>query len=120
MCVLIEYKGYMFRLNQLAVIKPNHRNIYIYIYIYIYIVFPWRNCPSGQRPPHYRGFTITLNEAHHTWLDSSGRGISPTQRPLFDNAQHSQETYIHATGGIRAHNPSKRSAADERLIPRGL
>jgi len=36
--------------------------------------------------------------------------ISPTQRPLPDNTQHSQETGIHAPGGIRNHNPSKRAA----------
>ena len=33
--------------------------------------------------------------------------------------QHSQETYIHAAGGIRTHNPSKRAAADPRHRPRG-
>jgi hypothetical protein len=27
------------------------------------------------------------------------------QRPLPDNTQQSQETNIHASGGIRAHNP---------------
>jgi hypothetical protein len=45
--------------------------------------------------------------------------ISPTQRPLPDNTQHSQETDIHAPGGIRIHNPSKLAAADPRLGPRG-
>ena len=45
--------------------------------------------------------------------------ISPTPRPLPDNTQHSQETDIHAPGGIRIHNPSKRAAADPRLRPRG-
>jgi hypothetical protein len=35
------------------------------------------------------------------------------------NGQHSQETDIHATGGIRTRNPNKRSAADPRLRPRG-
>ena len=44
---------------------------------------------------------------------------SPTQRPLPDNTQHSQETDIHAPGEIRTHNPSKRAAADQRLRPRG-
>jgi len=38
--------------------------IYIYIYIYIYI-FHGATAPSGARPPHYRGFTITLK---HTTL----------------------------------------------------
>jgi hypothetical protein len=36
-----------------------------------------------------------------------------------DNAQHSQETDIHALGGIRTHNPSSRAAADPRLKLRG-
>ena len=73
--------------------------------------------PSGQRPPHYRGFTITLR---HITLgrDSSGRMISPPQRSVPDNTQHSQETYIHAAAGIRTDNPSKRAAADQRFRPR--
>jgi hypothetical protein len=33
--------------------------------------------------------------------------------------KHSQQTNIHAAGGIRTRNPSKRSAADLRLRPRG-
>jgi hypothetical protein len=33
-----------------------------------------------------------------------------SQRPLPDNTQHSQETYIHATGTIRTRNPKKRAA----------
>jgi hypothetical protein len=35
--------------------------------------------------------------------------ISPSQKPLPDNTQHSQETDIHALGGIGTHNPSKRA-----------
>jgi hypothetical protein len=61
-----------------------------------------------------RGFTITL-ETHHTQYDSSGRVTSSSQRPLPDNTQHSQETDIHAPGGIRTRKPSKRAAADPRL-----
>ena len=45
--------------------------------------------------------------------------ISPTQRPLPDITQHSHQTDIHAPGGIRTRNPSKREAADPRLRPRG-
>jgi len=54
-----------------------------------------------------------------TRYDSSGRVISPLQRPLPDNTQHSQATDIHAPRRILTHNPSKRAAADPRLIPRG-
>jgi hypothetical protein len=40
-------------------------------------------------------------ETHHSRQDSSGRGIGSSQRPLPDNnTQHSQETSIHAPGGI--------------------
>jgi len=42
-----------------------------------------------------------------TRQDISGRVISPVQRLLPDNTQHSQETDIHAPGGIQTHNPSK-------------
>jgi len=45
--------------------------------------------------------------------------ISPSQRPLPDNTQHSQQTNIHAQGGIRTHNLSRRAAKDLRPRPRG-
>ena len=67
---------------------------------------------SGPRPPYYRGFTITLRH-------SSGRVISPTQRPLPDNTQHSQETNIYASDGIRTCNASMRPTADPCLRPHG-
>jgi hypothetical protein len=51
----------------------------------------------------------------HSRYGSSGRVISPSQRPLPDNTQHSQQTDIHAPGGIRAHNLSRRAAVDLRL-----
>jgi hypothetical protein len=62
--------------------------------------------PSGPGPPHCRGW------------DSTGRVIGPKQSPLRDNTQHSQETDIHAPGGIRTRNPSKLAAADSRFKPR--
>ena len=46
--------------------------------------------------------------------------FSPTQRPLRDNTQRSQETDIRVSGGIRTLNPSKGEAADLRLRPRDL
>ena len=58
-------------------------------------------------------------QTHHSRQDSSGRVISPTQRPLPDSAQHSQETHIHVKGGIRTQNPSMRAVADPRLRQRG-
>ena len=40
-------------------------------------------------------------------------------KDLHLTAQQSQETFIHAPGGIRTRNPSKRAAADPRLRPGG-
>ena len=58
----------------------------------------------------------------HTQLtsrkDSSGRVISPSQTIIPDNTHHTQQTYIHVLGGIRTCKPSKRNAANQRLIPR--
>jgi hypothetical protein len=45
--------------------------------------------------------------------------ISSSQRPLPHNTQQSQQTNIHATGGIQTHDLSRRAAADLRLRPRG-
>jgi len=45
---------------------------------------------------------------------------SPTQKPLPNNIQHSQETHIHSPGGAQTRNPSKRVAADPRLRPISL
>jgi hypothetical protein len=64
--------------------------------------------PWGPRPPHFRGFVITL--FRRTTLGRTPLYQWPSQRPLPDNTQHSQETDIHAPGGIRTHNPSKRAA----------
>ena len=72
------------------------------------------------------GFSLLVFEVsrshtttRHSRWDSSGRVINPSQRPLPDNTQHSQQTNIHAPGGIRTHNRSRRAAEDLRLRPRG-
>jgi hypothetical protein len=45
---------------------------------------------------------------------------SARRRDLYlTNTQHSQRTNIHAPGGLRTRNPSKRTAADPRLRPLG-
>ena len=63
-----------------------------------------------------------LTCAWDTWLKPRPKKmqvIGPSQRPLPDNTQHSQQTDVHAPGGIRIRIPSKRTAADPRLRPRG-
>ena len=69
----------------------------------------------GPWPPHSWGSCITHNDAPQ----SVGRVIRSTHRPLPDNTQHSQQTDIHAAGGIRTCNPSERTAAELRLRPCG-
>ena len=64
-------------------------------------------------------------------VDSSAVGRGRAGRTLLDewsarrrdlylhNTQHSQQTNIHVTGGIRTHNLSRTAASDPRLRPRG-
>jgi hypothetical protein len=74
-------------------------------------------------PSHSRCRGLLLasfrTQAHHTQYESSGRQISPSQRPVPDNTQHSQETEIHVSSKIRTRNPNKRAASDLRLRPHG-
>jgi len=63
---------------------------------------------------------LIISEASRSHLDTTlSVELLWTLRPLLDNAQHSQETDTHASGGIGTHNPSKRSTADPRLTPSG-
>jgi hypothetical protein len=80
-----------------------------------YDFFSWRNSPTeGQGL-----LTIEASLSYSDITHSSGRVISPTQRSLSDNTQHSQRTDTHVFGGIRTRNTCKRAAADPRLRPRG-
>ena len=86
---------------------------------FIFIIFLWRCGPTRVMA------SLFLRSLDHTQRrttvgrDSSGRVISSSQRPLPDNTQHSQQTNIHASGGIRTHDLSRRAAAVLRLRPRG-
>jgi hypothetical protein len=70
--------------------------------------------PSGPGPPYTRGFQIT-----HDTPQSVGLVWTSDQLvvEISDKTQHSQQTNIHALGGIRAHNPSRQAVADLRLRP---
>jgi len=55
----------------------------------------------ARQPPVGQGLIIlevsrSLSMTHHSRLDSSGRVIGSSQRPLPDKTQHSQQTDIHA------------------------
>jgi len=72
--------------------------------------------PGGSWPLHSWGFYITHNDAPQSvgllWT-------SHRQTSTWQHTQHSQQTDIHAPGGIRNHNLSRRAAADLHLRPRG-
>jgi hypothetical protein len=74
--------------------------------------------PSGPGSPRYRGFTITHR---HTTL---GRipldEWSARRRDIYLTTHNTHKRQdIHAPGGIRTRNPSKRSATDSRVRRRG-
>jgi hypothetical protein len=85
------------------------------------IFFPRCNSPPPPPVGHslliVEVFTITLR--HTTLGTTPGRMVSPAQRPVSDNTQYSQGTDIHALGGVRTRNPSKREVPDTHLSPRG-
>jgi hypothetical protein len=71
----------------------------------------------AEQPLEVQGLLITeasRSQTHHTRYDASGRTFSPTQTPLPDNTQHSQEKHP-ALSRIRTGNHSKRAAADPCL-----
>jgi hypothetical protein len=79
----------------------------------------------AHQPPVGQGLLIIMGSQSHSrhTLAHSRRtpldGWSVQRKDLYLTPQHSQETDIHDSGRIRTHNPSKRTAADPRLRPRG-
>jgi hypothetical protein len=73
-------------------------------------------CSDLLWPPCITRFLDHTQTTRHSRYDSSGRVISSSQRPLPNNTQ---QTNIHAPGGIQNHDRSRRAAVDLRLIPRG-
>ena len=91
---------------------------------YLGSLLNWVCLFMAQQPPV--GQVLFIHEVsrshtktHHSRWDSSGRVISPSQRPLPDDIQLSQQTDNHAPGGIRIHILSRRAAEDLRFRPRG-
>ena len=74
-----------------------------------------RQPPRGPGPSHSRGFLF-----HTQRRTTVGKTpLDEWSRSLPDNTQHSQQTNIHAPGGIRTHSLSRRAAADLRIRARG-
>jgi hypothetical protein len=67
------------------------------------------------------GFDFSLEHAQaHTTVGRTPLDEgSARRRDLYLTTQTLYKTNIHAPGGLRTHDPSKRSASDQRLRPRG-
>ena len=102
-------------------------NPYDIYHCWVLLLFFWLYNPSWlyfHSPVEgFSHFIFEVSRSHtttrHSREDFSGRVISPSQRPLPDNIQHSQQKNIHSPGGIRTHNLSRPAAEDPRLRPRG-
>ena len=94
------------------------RNTVRFLSLYRFSFFQWRCSPTRARASSFL-MRFQDHTNHAPRQDSSGRVISPSQRPLPDNTQHSQQTNIHASGGIRTHDISRGAAPDLRLRQRG-
>jgi len=82
--------------------------------------FFWLVSPQWARASSFTRFldqTQRRNTVGGTPLDE----WSARRRDLYltTHDTHNKQTNIHAPGGIRNHNPSKRAASDLRLRPRG-
>ena len=79
----------------------------------------WRYGPTRAMAFSFLRF---LDHTHNDAPQSVGllwKSDQLVAETLPDNTQHSQQTDIHAPGGIRTHDLSKLVAADLRLRPRG-
>ena len=73
----------------------------------------------ARQPPTGPGASVYTRFLDHTQRRTTvGRSPLGEWSALPDKTQPSQQTNIHASGGIRTHNLSRRAAADLRLRPR--
>ena len=70
----------------------------------------WRDSPPVGHGLLIHEVSRSHKTTRHRRQDSSGRVISSSQRPLPDNTHNTHNTNIHAPGGIRTHNLSRRAA----------
>jgi hypothetical protein len=90
---------------------------HVYTTLFVLLCFFGSQSPLGQGLLMHDVYS-SQTTMHHSQQDSSGRVISSPQRLLPDNIQHSQQTNIHAPGGFRTYNLSRRAAIDLRPRPR--
>jgi hypothetical protein len=85
---------------------------------YIDFLFIFSGCAAERRlwPPRPRGFSIIHNDAPQSvgLLWTSDQLVAETS-----TWQHTTQTNVHALGGIRTHDHSRRAAVHLRLRPSG-
>jgi hypothetical protein len=74
-----------------------------------------------QQPTVGQDLIIMEASQSHSGTPHSVILLWKSDRPFAETSisQHSQQTDIHAAGGIRTRSPTKRAAADPHLKPRG-
>jgi len=90
---------------------------------YFFLSWVWLLLPTHCR---CRGLLMLLITIHHTHTHTHTLGRTPldewsahAQTSYLTTHNPHKETDIHAPGGIRTRNPSKRTAAGPRFRPRG-
>jgi hypothetical protein len=90
-----------------------------FIYSFILIYFLWLCSPARAMASSFTRFLKHTQRRTTVGKSPLGPVISSSQRPLHDNTRHTQQTNIHAPGGIRTNHCSRRAAVDLRHKPRG-
>jgi hypothetical protein len=90
--------------------------MYICAKLLLFIIFSGTVAQRGLWHPRSRGFVITHNDTPKTvgLLWTSDQLVAETS-----TLQHTQQTNIHAPGGIRNHDRSSRATVDLHLRSRG-
>jgi len=82
-------------------------------------MFVFGTTALSEPGPHSRSFYTTHNDAPQSveLLWTSDQLVAQTS--TWQHRQHSQQTNVHAPGGVRNHNFGRRAAADLHFRPRG-
>jgi hypothetical protein len=106
------------RILMFAAMIPGDGSLWIHVIPWIesWFVCFWPNHPQWAMASSLTSF-LDHTRRRTSRYDSSGRVISSSQRPLPGNTQHSQQTDIHAPGGIWTNSLSRRAATDLRPRP---
>jgi hypothetical protein len=85
--------------KNIALLASSNKNCWYYLLLNLFVFFLWRFVPySGYGFP-LCGFAITLISDTPRSVGIPGQVIRPTQKPLPDNTQRSQETVPNLLNG---------------------